>query len=157
MGKLQKTRDWFEARRIRAFELQMKGWRQRQIAEALGVSEFAVSRWMRNVREHGPESLYGRPRVGAPSRLTTEQKKQIPRLLEQGAEFFGFLGDVWTCARVAKVIHRELGVKYHKAHVSRILKDLHFTPQKPIILAAQRDEQAIRAWKQKVWPDLKKS
>ena len=35
--------DWREARRFRAFELKQDGWKQTDIAEALGVSEGAVS------------------------------------------------------------------------------------------------------------------
>ena len=34
----------------------------------------------------------------------------------------------WTCARVAKVIEEEFGVAYHKGHVARLLKELHWTP-----------------------------
>ena len=34
---------WREARRFRAFELKQDGWKQIDIAEALGVSEGAVS------------------------------------------------------------------------------------------------------------------
>jgi hypothetical protein len=33
----------------------------------------------------------------------------IPEFLRHGAEANGFRGDVWTCARVAKVIQQELG------------------------------------------------
>jgi predicted transcriptional regulator len=34
---------WKEVRRLQAWTLKQRGWRQRQIAEALGVSEGAVS------------------------------------------------------------------------------------------------------------------
>jgi predicted XRE-type DNA-binding protein len=37
---------WKEARRIQAWHLKQQGWPQRQMAEALGVSEGAVSQWM---------------------------------------------------------------------------------------------------------------
>jgi transposase len=54
------------------------------------------------------------------------------------------------------VINEEFGVRYHKAHVSRILKELHWTPQLPIERASQRDEEAIEMWREDVWPALKK-
>jgi transposase len=47
-------------------------------------------------------------------------------------------------------------VKYHPAHVSRILKDLDWTPQKPIRRAKQRKEAEIQRWKEERWPELKK-
>ncbi len=42
-------------------------------------------------------------------------------------------------------------------HVSRLLKALDWTPQKPMERAAQRDEEKIIAWREETWPDLKKS
>ena len=47
--------------------------------------------------------------------------------------------------RVAKVIEEEFGVSSHKSHVSRLLKELGWTPQMPIARAIQRDEQEIGA------------
>jgi transposase len=63
---------------------------------------------------------------------------------------------VWTCARVARVIEEEFGVRYHKDHVSRLLRELQWTPQVPIRRAIQRDEEAIRRWRDAVWPDLRR-
>ena len=40
-------------------------------------------------------------------------------------------------------------------HVSRLLKELHWTPQLPIARAIQRDEQEIEQWRVEVWPRLK--
>jgi predicted transcriptional regulator len=37
------SHNWKEARRLQAWRLKQKGWSRRQIAEALGVSEAAVS------------------------------------------------------------------------------------------------------------------
>jgi transposase len=75
--------------------------------------------------------------------------------LSHGSEAYGFRGELWTTARVAKVIEEEFGVSYHKGHVSRLLKKLQWTPQVPILRALQRDEREIQRWQQKVWPELK--
>jgi transposase len=77
-------------------------------------------------------------------------------LLRQGAEAFGFRGAVWTCRRVAGLIAEQFGVRYHRAHVSRLLRRLGWTPQKPIIRATQRDAEAITIWYQERWPAIKK-
>ena len=148
--------DWKETRRWRALELKREGWAQRQIAQALGVSEAAVSQWLGDVNEFGEQALHARPRPGAPRRLGQADRQQLPELLSHGAEAYGFRGDIWTCARVAKVIEREFGVAYHKAHVSRLLKQVAWTPQKPIERATQRNEALIESWRTEVWPELKK-
>jgi len=148
--------DWKEARRWRALELKRGGWSQRRIARALGVSEAAVSQWFGNVKESGEQALRARPRPGAPLRLGQTRRQLLPELLAHGAEAYGFRGKIWTCGRVAKVIERGLGVAYHKAHVSRLLKELEWTPQKPIERATQRNEVLIESWRTDVWPELKK-
>src|SRR5205814_1984415 len=66
----------------------------------------------------------------------------------------GVRGSVWTCRRIAKVIEEEFGVVYDKGHVSRLLRQLRWTPQMPIKRAAQRDEKAIEQWRSEAWPRL---
>jgi transposase len=86
--------------------------------------------------------------------LTAEQKRLIPDFLWHGAEAYGFHGDFWSCARVASILKEEFGVQYHPGHVSRILKNLGWTPQIPITRALQRDEEEIARWRGDVWPEL---
>ncbi len=151
------ARDWREGRRLRAWELHQQGWKQHQIAAALGVSQGAVSQWLRRATEGGGiEALRRRKAPGATPRLTADQRAQLPELLAPGAAVYGFRGEVWTCARVAEVIRKEFGVSYHPAHVSRLLKALRLSLQKPARRADQQDEEAIRHWKEERWPELKK-
>ena len=155
MGK-EKSTSWKAERRKRAWALYQAGWTQRDIAEALGVTKGAVSQWIKRGQEGGEAALQDRPKAGAPRRLSTADRQKLPDLLERGAESFGFRGEVWTCGRVGKVIQRTFGVKYHPAHVSRILKELGWTPQKPIRRAKQRKAEEIQHWKEERWPELKK-
>jgi transposase len=150
------AKDWREGRRFRALELKEQGWKQTHIAEALGVSEGAVSQWMKRAREKGVQALRHNPPPGAPPRLSEKERARLPELLAQGPEAHGFRGDVWTCERVAIVIRKEFGVSYHPAHVSRLLKALSQSLQKPQRRANQRDEEAIDNWKDKKWPSLKR-
>jgi transposase len=101
--------DWREGRRLRALELKERGWKQAQIAQALGVSEGAVSQWMKRAKEEGGEGLRHKPPPGAPSRLSEDERTKLPELLACGAQAHGFRGEVWTCERVAIVIRKEFG------------------------------------------------
>ena len=136
--------------------MKQAGWSRRDIAEALGVSPVTVSRWCARARDGGPEALRARPGPGRTSRLTPAQKRLIPEFLWHGAEAYGLRGDVWNCARIAAAIEEEFGVRYHKGHVSRLLRELGWTPQIPIRRATQRDEAAIRHWRAAVWPELRR-
>src|SRR6266566_1595141 len=147
----REVREW---RRMRAVQLKQQGWKQRDIASALGITQGAVSQWLTAARDGGSSALLSRPVSGAPPRLSVAKRNQIPELLWHGAEAYGFRGEVWTCVRVAHVIAQEFSVVYSKSQVSRLLRTLNWTPQMPIERAVQRDEAAIAHWRSAVWPQL---
>jgi transposase len=98
MGAPKKA-DWREERRKQAWDLKEQGWRQKDIARALGVSEGAVSQRLKRGRIGGMEALKAHPPKGVTLRLSADQKAQIPDLLAKGAEAYGFRGEVWTAGR----------------------------------------------------------
>jgi transposase len=147
----QDAREW---RRLRAWELHEQGWSGKAIAEALKASQAAVSLWLTRARAGGVEALRRHPPPGATPKLTAAQRAQLPDLLAQGAEWYGFVGDVWTTKRVATVIKRVFGVSYHPAHISRLVRQEGLSLQKPIVRATQRNEAAIAAWQTDTWPAL---
>jgi hypothetical protein len=95
------------------------------------------------------------PCRGHPLKLTSEQKRLIPDFLWHGPEAYGFRGKVWTCPRVAKVLQEEFQLLYSKSQVSRLLKEIGWTPQVPLTRAIQRDEEAIQRWRVERWPEVK--
>jgi transposase len=156
MSRSKVRADAWEWRRQRAWEWHEQGWWQKDIAAALGVSRAAVCQWLKRRREGGAEALRTRPRPGGPTKLTAEQRAQIPGLLARGAEAYGFRGEVWTATRIAAVIERTFGVRYHRDHVSRLLRQARWSRQQPIERATQRDEEAIQRWHDERWPAIKK-
>jgi transposase len=148
--------NWREARRLRAWRLKQQGWSQRQIAEALGVSEGAVSQWMTRARDGGAEALRHRPPPGAPARLTAEPRAHLPTLLQQGPEAYGFRGELWTRGRIAAVIRLTCDISYHLTPIGRVCQALRWSLQKPARRARQRDEAAIARWRDEIWPTIKK-
>src|SRR5258708_4437253 len=155
MGAPKKA-DWREERRKRAWELKQQGWKQQEIAVALGVTEGAVSQWMKSAREGGKEGLKAHPAKGARPRLTAEQQAQIPAVLAKGATAYGFVGDVWNSRRLAVAIKREFGVSYHPDHCGYLVRKMGYSMQKPITRATQRNEEEIEYWKAHHWPRRKK-
>lgn len=144
MGASPKA-DWREERRKHAWALKQEGWPQKEIARALGVSAGAVSQWLKRAHEAGgTEGLKRRPAPGKTPRLRGAQRAQLPALLARGAEAYGFRGDVWTAKRVAQLIADTFGVRYHRDHVSRVLRQLGWSRQRPVTRATQRNAEAIK-------------
>jgi transposase len=153
---MAEPQDWREARRLRAWELKQDGWSNARIAAALGVTPGAVSQWMTRAAAGGVAALRRRVAQGPCPKLSAAQRARLPELLARGAEAYGFPGDVWTTKRVATLIEREFGVRYHPAHVSRLLRAAGWSAQKPAVRATKRDEDAIAAWYRERWPALRK-
>ena len=114
--------DWREARRRRAWELYQRNWSQARIAASLGVTQGAVSQWLKSAREGGLAALRPHPSPGRRAALTEEQGRQIPTLLARGAKAYGFDDNRWALRRVAAALEHVYGVRYHPAHVSRLLR-----------------------------------
>lgn len=139
-----------EVRRRRAVAMLEAGAGVQEVADRLGVSRRAVSNWKR------PGGVDAKPKPPPPRKLTDGQLRELGTLLVAGPIACGFPTDCWTCPRVARLIRERFGVSYHVDHLSRLLRQLGFTPQMPARRAAERDEAAIRAWRRCDWPRIKK-
>jgi transposase len=125
-------------------------------ARRLGCAPSSVMRWMRVHRRHGDDGLKVRPAPGRPRRLTASQEARLLRQLLRGALAHGYGTDLWTTQRIAEVIERLFGVRYHRDHVGRLLARNDWSPQIPERRARERDEDAIARWKRTRWPRVKR-
>ena len=132
-----------------------KGVSQAEVARQVGVSRQTVSTWAARLEAEGQSALKARP-VGRPPGFGTAERGELVRLLKQGALAAGFPNELWTLPRVKTLITQRFGHRYSEVHVWRLLNALGFSCQRPTWRAIQRDEQAIRQWKQRRWPALKK-
>src|SRR5208283_1814438 len=146
-----------EQRRVTAARLFGEGKTQADVARALGVSRQSVSRWHARYRSGGVKRLKGAGRAGRRPRLDAKQLQRVDRVLRQGSQAHGFETDLWTLPRIAVVIERETGVRYHAGHVWRRLQQLGWTLQRPAKQARERNQAAVRAWISQRWPAIKKS
>jgi transposase len=146
-----------ERRRLKAARLFAHGTCQAKVARALGVSPQTASRWHARWQQGGTRALCAPARQGRPPKLTPLQLRQLERALLKGARGHGFDEELWTLRRVAEVIWRLAGVRYHPGHVWRILRGLGWSVQRPVRVAAERDEQAIARWVAEDWPAIKQT
>lgn len=149
------TAEQLEERRLEAMRLLRDGRTQSEVAREVGVSRQSVHTWAKILKKHGKKGLRSRAHTGRPPRVERRVLKKLPAVLLKGAEAHGFEGDVWTLERVAVVIEKEFGVKYHPGHVSKLLAALGLVWKKPRTQAVERDDKAIKKWIREDWPNLK--
>ena len=145
-----------EVRRRLGAKLLAEGKGIREVARLVGASPSSVARWKQAVEQGGREALRAKPHPGRRPYLTARQKERLKRVLLKGPLAAGFPTDLWTCPRVAEVIARRFGVQYHPDHVWRLLQSLGWSCQKPERRARERDDEAIRRWRETEWPHIKK-
>ena len=145
-----------ERRRRRAIALLEAGHRQSEVARRVNAHPTSVKRWWEAYQKDGEEGLAPKPVPGRPSRLTARQRKLLVNRLLKGAKANGFSTDLWTCPRIAEVIERHYGVRYHVDHIPRLMASLGWSCQKPEKRAIERDEARIAQWVKNDWPRIKK-
>jgi len=146
-----------EGRRKQAAKLFRAGEILASVARALRVSRQSVSRWYRQWKQGGARALRAAGRAGRKPKLNSQQLRGVDRALRQGARAHGFGTDLWTLPRMAMVIERLTGVRYHPGHVWKILDAMHWTLQRPARQARERNEEAVRRWVSERWPAVKKT
>src|SRR5947209_409943 len=129
---------------------------QAGVAQRLGVSRQAVSRWWRAWKAGGAEGLRGAGHTGRRRKLSDGQLCQLTACLLEGAKAHGYRTELWTLRRIAAVVRRRFRVTYHPGHVWKLLGRLGWSCQRPEHRARERDEAAIRRWVRHRWPAIKK-
>jgi transposase len=146
-----------ERRRRRGARLLAGGVMQAEVARRVGVTRTSVARWEKLRQEGGEEALRRPKRFGRPRRLSDTQCEELIAQLKAGALAAGFATELWTLPRIRSVIEQRFGVQLTEPSVWRLLRSLGWSVQRPTGQARQRDEKAIRTWKARRWPELKKS
>jgi transposase len=139
------TAEELERRRTRAVQAVAEGESRATVAQVLGVHYKTVAHWVRAARHAG--GLDAKPQLGPTPGLTDADLGKLEGLLAKGAKAHGWHNELWTAARVARLIEREFGLDYHPEHVRKILRRrLGWTSQKPRRRARERDDQEVARW-----------
>jgi transposase len=144
-----------QERRLEAARMFAHGATQAEVARTFGVSAQAASIWYRRWRQGGASALRGAGRAGRRPRLSAAELEAVAQALRKGPQAFGFATELWTLDRIAQVIQRLTGVRYHPGHVWRLLRRLGWSPQRPARRASERDEAEIARWRTQEWPRIK--
>ncbi len=134
-----------ERRRKRAVQAVADGESRKTVATVFGVHYKTVSRWVRAARR--PGGLEAKPQPGPTPGLTAADLRRLEAMLAKGAKAHGWRNELWTAARVARLIERRFHLDYHPEHVRKILKHrLGWTSQKPRRKARERDDKEVARW-----------
>jgi transposase len=145
-----------EKRRLKAAKCFQRGLGASEVARQLGVRRQSAHVWKQAWEKGGKESLRSGGPAGRKARLTSAQQQEVIKALIEGPQKSGYATDVWTLPRVRALIRKRTGESYHESHVSRLLRRLGMSCQRPERRAIERDEKKIAHWQKVQWPGIKK-
>src|SRR5450755_1568256 len=142
-----------ERRRRRAVDLVDAGESPTVVSRILGVTPTSLHRWRRLARQ--PDGLVAKLSHGPVPRLTDRQWIALDALLHQGAVAHGWSNHLWTGQRVAVLVQRHFGIRYHPDHLRRMLRRrLQWTSQKPQKHARECNDKEVERWIADDWPRI---
>jgi transposase len=130
------------------------GYSAEEVADFLGVDPRTVRRWLAADRDPDGGSVAG-PGPGRPSKLTSTQEKIVLRWLSESPTEYGFLTDLWSAPRLARLIEQAFGTHFNPDYLGTWLRQRGYTPQKPRRVPRERDDKEIARWLAQDWPRIK--
>lgn len=136
-----------------------EGWSQVEAAEALGVGERQVRRWMKRFRRGGWSALNKRSRGRSAHdqmRLSgAQQTRLVEAIKTRCPDQLRIPGLLWTRSSVRDLIERECGMRLDLSTVGRYLRRWGFTLKRPVKRALEQDPVVVEAWLSDVYPQIK--
>ena len=144
-----------ERLRLQAAERFARGDGTGEIARDLRVTEGSVRRWHRAWRDGGAEALRSKGPVSR-EKLNPQQWARLEAELRRGPLAHGFAdGQYWTLGRIKTLIGKLFHTGYTVEGTWKLLRRHGWSCQAPVRQSMERDEEAVAAWKDQVWPQIK--
>jgi transposase len=125
------------------------------VAQGLGINRRTIYRWLAAYHYGGDDALAAKPIPGAPPKLDAKQMARLVRLIkDKTPQQYKFEYALWTLAIIRALIERVFGVRLSEVSVSRLMKRLGFTPQRPLYRAWQQDAKLVERWREQDYPRI---
>jgi len=118
-----------------------------KIAKACGVTVRSVYRWVDTLKKMGEEGLLARKGAGRPPKVSPTQKSWVALVVKDDTPANWGLGfKLWTLNHVKKVVELGLGLSLSLPTVRNIMREMGFTPQRPLHRAHEQDPALVEQW-----------
>jgi len=127
-----------------------------KIAKACGVTVRSVYRWFDAFKKMGEEGLLARKGAGRPQKVSPTQRSWVALVVKDDTPANWYLGDkLWTLNHIKKVVEIGLGLSLSLPTVRNIMRQIGFTPQRPLHRAYEQDPALVEQWRKVELPALR--
>lgn len=157
LSKFKEIRDR-PTERLMAGILYKQGFSAPKIADWFDRDSTTLYRWFDLFENNSlDDAIYDDNREGRSKKLPEEKFPELEKKLKKGAEEYGFTGQIWTGPRIAQVIEEEFGISVAAKTARRYVKQFGWSRQKPHQRFNQRDEEEIKQFRNKKWPNIREN
>lgn len=143
--------------RIRAVRAVQAGQSPEVVIDALGMSRACIYNWLAAHRAGGLEALKAKKLNGRPKKLDGKQIEWIYKAVTGGNPLqYAFEFALWTRELIQALIWKQFRVKLSLPSISRLLRQLGLTPQKPLFKAYQQNKERVEKWLKEEYPRIKR-
>lgn len=142
--------------RQQAVKAVREGQTAQSVAAAFGVNVRSVFRWLADFANGGQNALLAKPIPGRPSKVSAEEMRWLAQAVRDNTPLqYKFEFGLWTLSLIRALIKRQFGKALSIATVSRLMKVLGFSAQKPLYQAWQQDAALVRQWEAETYPAIR--
>lgn len=143
--------------RKRAITRVQEGESPEVIARVFNIARASIYNWIALYRHGGWGALDAKKRGGRPRKLSGPAMKWIYKTVTMKNPLqLQFPFALWTCPMIAKMIEKRFRVKLNRTSVSRLLKHMGLTVQRPLWRAYQQNPELVEKWMKKEYPKIVK-
>lgn len=145
-----------QAMRQQAVKAVRAGQHPADVAAAFGVATRTVYDWLAKFSNGGQTALLAKPIPGRPAKVSDPEMRWIAHAVKENMpSHFNFDSGLWTLSLIRSLIHQKYGKSLALSSVSRVMKLLGFSAQKPLYQAWQQDPERVRQWERETFPAIK--
>lgn len=142
-------------KRCRAIEAVREGATIEAVARVLGVSPRTVFYWLERYRHGGYDALREGQRSGRKRKLDAQLLRWLYKAITQhDPRQYDFPFNLWTLGLMRILLKRKFGVPLSKSAISRLLRHLGLSAQRPIYKSYKRNPQEMKKYLEQTFPGL---
>lgn len=140
-----------------AVDAVLRGLPKGEVAGAYGIDRGTLYRWMKRHEQNGRDGLERQSGSGRPRKLEELDEEELCGIVLKPASAFGYETDLWTVARLHRVITERYHADVSRDTIWRRLREAGLTYQKPEREYYEIDEQARQKWLRYEVPKIRRS
>jgi transposase len=125
------------------------------VARVMKVSPRALFKWLERYRHGGYHALREGQRSGRKRKVDAELMHWLyEAITKHDPRQYEFPFSLWTLGLVRLLLKRKFGVELSKSAISRLLRHLGLSPQRPIYRSYKRNPRKMKEYLEKTFPGL---